>query len=231
MKFEMSVTNAHRAFGAMSKGSCQDASRPHLSGVFVRTSGRKYNLVATDGHVMLLWVAKIERDEKELPDGSFHLTTEAVTQILDELKIIARRWKIQVGSMSVVFDTKKKVYTHELGTMKMDLIETEDFPPYDRIIPPERTTGTAAPGFVGVGPTVFINVFKAFKKGAVNRGDPELCFEVGETPLSPVLITSPSPGGCPEMTAVVMPVKLGSEPSFVPFIRTEGIIKRQPSKT
>ena len=226
MKFTMPVTEAIRAFGAVSLASSKGAKRPHIEGVYVRVSGDTLNLVGTNGHWIALWCCTLEG--QKFKDEGARFTNEAVDQILSDLTIIKRRWKLDVDEEAITFDTKAKSYTHRLGIMVLEMDPEDDggvfdYPNYEKVIPKKRKTPTS-PGFVGVNPSVFNPAFKAFVKSGYKGG---IHFELGSSSLDPVILTADKDDH--ELTCVVMPMRGGKE-KWSPYARPKLMLSARPEK-
>ena len=150
------VLDMYDGLRGVKAAASKDDTRPHLACVRVRSKSKaktpkgedgQLDLVATNGHVIYRWHQRLEG----ATDRAFSLTNGCVKRILRELGDVKKehlaaikKWNLanhyvkegekpkpEPKEPTIVF--RASTYKHPLGIMRLDVVEKENFPPFDKI--------------------------------------------------------------------------------------------------
>lgn len=189
---------ASKILSAVALAASTDETRPHLNSVLVRVRSNVLHVVATNGHVMAHYAAKLECEDCE---------------VIIPLDVVEKIAKASRKAMVVSIDPKAcsaKVYDGASSVFDWAKVGTT-FPPFEQVTPERGIVPDAKLEGFAIATDYLTLAGKMFALLAKNKKRSDgVYIELPKDDLSPIVLSSAS---VPELVLVVMPNRETRGPS------------------
>jgi hypothetical protein len=190
------IGEASKILSAVALAASTDKTRPHLNAVLVRVRSNVLDVVATNGHVIAHYAAKLECEDCE---------------VLIPLATVEKIAKASRKAMTVSIDPNACKATVYGSVFEWTKVAATTFPPFEQVIPARGIVPDAKLEGFAIATEYLVLAGKMFGLLAKSKKRSDgVYLELPKDDLSPIVCSSAS---VPELVLVVMPMRETRGPS------------------